>query len=1098
MLSETFFSRKSILTLALFLTAFPAAAQYETASVLGTILDPSGAAIENAAVTVENVQTGVKWALTTNETGDYTALNLRIGTYQVSAQATGFKVAKSDPFALTVGARQRVNLSLQVGEVTETITVEAAAEALETESSDRSQVIRSQQIVNLPLNGRSYADLALLSPGVRKSAISGSRDASFNVNGLRSSHNNFLVDGVDNNAYGTSNQGFSNQVVQLSPDAVEEFRVQTNNFSAEYGRAGGAIINASIRSGSNRFHGTVYEYLRNTKLNAVGFFRPQSGVKPSLVQNQFGFTFGGPIMRDKLFFFGDYEGFRKVERNLDFASLPSIEQRQGRLGVPVRNPITGVIYADGVIPTSAMTPFAVKVLGDLPTPIRTTQLGALPSNNWEYLTPVPSKDNKGDIRIDHYMSDRLHIQGRYSDRLLKRTENSVIPGNSGGNSNGNVRVLNRQILGGFNYSLSPTSLIDFRYAAGWTEGGKSAIGSERGSMLQEYGIPGLPDTPVIGGGLTSQSISGFTAMGRQGSNPQFQNPFVRNPKINYSKILAHHTLKAGYEYQAIDTDIFDFNPQYGSDSYGGQFSRPTGAASTNLYNLADFFMGLRSSYSLNNEVVLNYRQRMHFFYLQDDYKLSRKLTLNLGVRYEFATPQWEAQNRIGNFDPATNTLIQAKDGSIYDRALVHPDRNNWAPRIGAAYSVTSKTVVRAGFGTSYVHFNRLGGENLLGYNGPNIVNVGINQSITQPACVGQAYLNCFRTTQQGYPSGLVSPANFSTANTRTNYTPADYKTSYVNSYHVTIQQELMDSWILDLGYVGNAGRGLMILGDYNQAVPNQPGQNLALNARRPIQGFDFIQISFGGGISNYNAFQAKLEKRFSSGIYFLNSFTWSKAQDNAAGHLESSGGDNSRVNYRNLAGEYGLGSYNQPFNNTTTVVMDVPFGRGRPWGQSLHPIAEAILGGWRATGINTMTSGLPVNITYGPPTAFSVSGAPTYRPNYLGGDLYSTERSSSNYFNKAAFIAPSTQTPNDPSRPFGNLGRNVAVSPAIFNLDFGLHKSFRVREGVALDFRTEFFNILNRTNFATPNNNVLAGNFGTITSLATTPRQIQFALRLSF
>ncbi len=269
-----------------------------------------------------------------------------------------------------MNARQRVDLSLAVGGLGETVQVSGAARLLESESSDRGTVITREQIVNLPLNGRAYADLALLSPGVRRSSISTSRDASFNVNGLRSALNNFILDGVDNNSYGTSNQGFSNQVVQVSPDAVEEFKVQTNNFSAEFGRAGGAVINATFRSGTNQFRGAAWEFNRNTKLNATGFFKPSSGVKPEMNRNQFGGVFGGPIVRDRAFFFFNYEGFREVSKQLTFASIPTLAQRQGNLGVPIRNPITGEVYADGVIPQAAITDFAKKVLAGLPEPTR--------------------------------------------------------------------------------------------------------------------------------------------------------------------------------------------------------------------------------------------------------------------------------------------------------------------------------------------------------------------------------------------------------------------------------------------------------------------------------------------------------------------------------------------------------------------------------------------------------------------------------------------------------------------------------------------------------------------------------------------------------
>lgn len=1081
------------LALAILVIACLAFAQYDAATILGTITDPSGSPMSNVNVTLENTNTGAKVTSTTDGSGNFSFLNQRIGTYRVMAQIAGFKNATSAAFTLTVNARQRVDLAMQVGDVTQQIEVSAAAAALESDSSDRGQVITKAAIVNLPLNGRSYADLALLAPGVRRSTIS-NRDASFNVNGLRSSLNNFMVDGVDNNAYGTSNQGFSNQVVQLSPDAVEEFKVQTNNFSAEYGRAGGAVINASVRGGTNVFHGSAWEFLRNTKLNAVGFFKPSTGVKPVLVQNQFGAAVGGPIQKDKMFFFADYEGFRRVERTLQFATLPTMEQRAGNFGTAIVNPVTGVAYPNGVIPSSDITAFARKVLGDLPAPVRSSAANVLPSNNYDRLVPIPWEDNKGDIRYDHYLSSKLTAFVRYSHRLQNRIENHVIPGNSGGDANGNVRILNQAIATGFNYTLSPSSLIDFRFGVNKFEGGKFALGSERPFMSAEYGITGLPESPVIGGGLTGQQISGFTNLGRQTSNPQFQNPFTYNPKVNYSKVVGKHTLKAGYEYQAINTDIFDFNPQYGQDNYGGQFARPTGVASNNLYNLPDFLVGARSAYNLNNEVVLNYRQRMHFAYLQDDFKFSRKLTLNLGVRYEFATPQWEAQNRIANYDPIANRLIQAKSGSLYDRSLVNPDRNNWAPRVGFAYQANSKTVVRSGYGISYVHFNRLGGENLLGYNGPSVLNVTINQSPSQGFCTGNNFQNCFRTTQAGYPTGLIDPSRFSTATTRTNYTPADYRTSYVQSWHLTTQRELFWGLVLDVAYVGNRSNGLMILGDYNQAVPNAIGQNLSVAQRRPIAGFDSIQASFGGGFATYHAFQTKIEKRYANGFYFLNSFTFSKAIDNAGGHLETANGDNSRMNLRNLASEKGNGSYNQPYNNTTSFVWEVPYGRGRKFGSSLNRGIDAVLGGWRLTGIQTIAAGLPVNFSYSPATGVQVATnvSPTYRPDYLGGDIYSAEKSSTNYFNRAAFGNPSTAI------LFGSMGRNRGIGPGLVNFDGGAHKEFAFTERIRLQFRGEFFNLFNKTNFGSPNSNISNSNFGTITGLASPARQIQFALKLVF
>jgi Carboxypeptidase regulatory-like domain/TonB-dependent Receptor Plug Domain len=1066
-------------------------AQFDTASVLGTVRDSTGAVVPGATVTLKNVSTGIVSNTVSDDKGDYQFQNVRIGSYTVRAELQGFSAAEAEDVQVTVNARLRVDLALKVGNVGETVVVTGAAMLLESESSDRGQVIGKEQIVNLPLNGRAYADLALLSPGVRRSAISESRDASFNVNGLRSAVNSFMLDGVDNNSYGTSNQGFSNQVVQLSPDAVEEFKVQTNNFSAEYGRTGGAVVNASMRSGTNQFRGSAWEFNRNDALNATGFFKPSSGVKPKLNRNQYGFVFGGPIVRNRTFFFADYEGFRQISKTVTFATIPTMAQRQGILGKPIVNPLTGESYPDGVIPSSAITSFARSVLAGLPEP---TLPGT--SNNFDSLPRREDFNDKYDVKVDHQFSSRLTMFGRYSFRNLDNFEPPPIPGETGSPSNAFVHVKNRQGVAGFTFTVTPTSLLDVRLGMSSTKAGKEPPGVGGPTMLDLYGITGIPTDPRFAGGLTEQGVTGWTTWGRQNSNPQFQDPSVFNPRINYSWIRGRQSFKTGYEYQAINTQIDDFNPKYGRDTYGGQFTRPsTAAADPATYNLADFMFGLRNSYSIINPFIANLRQRMHFAYLQDDFRATDRLTLNLGLRYEFATPQWEKDNYLTNFDPDTNTLVQAKDGSIYDRALVNPDRNNFAPRLGLAYSIDSKTVVRSGYGVSYIHFNRLGGENLLSFNGPNVVALNITQQTSQGLCSGnQAPTTCFRTTQQGYPEGLNTPANFSTLNARVNYIPKDNPTGSVQSWHVSVQREILPKLLVDVAYVGNKSRDIMILGDYNQARPNAATENATLQARRPIQGFQEIQIAWGGGKGDYQALQFKVEQRYSRGLYLLNSFTWARARDNASGHLEVQNNDNSRVNYRNLAGEFGRSGYDQPLNNTTSFVWELPFGKDRRYGSNMNAVLDGILGGWSVVGINTLTSGTPVNLSYSPAAAFSVSGSPTYRPNLIGDPLTpEDQRTISNYLNSAA-----VEIPTDRSQPFGNAPRNVARGPGFAQFDLGLHKALGLgRDNTRLELRFEAFNLFNHTNFSTPNANRSNTNYGTITS--TSPaRQIQLGVKVHF
>lgn len=1077
-------------------------AQFEAAEVLGTVTDKTGAVVASASITLVSKATGIQAKTTTDDNGNYTFSNVKLGAYTVTAEAPGFSKAQASDLTVNVGARQRVDLSLQVGAVAETVEVTGAAAILQTDSSDRGQVINSAQVVELPLNGRSYSDLALLSTGVRKSpsASSGTpREGSFNVNGLRSTYNNFLLDGVDNNAYGTSNQGFANQVIQPSPDAVAEFKVITNNYSAEYGRSGGATIIAATRSGSNQFHGTAYDFLRNTELNAIGYIfgqRPATFKKPTLQQNQYGLTLGGPLVKNKVFFFGDYEGFRSLQRLLNFASIPSLNDRQGIFPVDVRNPITGKIYpANTPIPAADTTAFARKVLGDLPTPT-----GAGRGSNFQQLSLNRNYNDKYDAKVDAQINPTLSGFLRFSQRKVNIFNQPDIPGPSGGNSNGFTRVLNQQVDASVTWVTSTTSLLDVRFAISRTRAGKfpPLIGGPSVEAL--YGITGLSTDPSLTGGLVATTISGFNQLGRQATNPQFQNPINFTPKFNFTKNLKRHVVKVGYEYVVIRTQVLDVNPLYGRDAYAGAFSRPaaTSPADASSYSLADFLFGLRSQYALANTVIGNYRQHEHFMYVQDDYRVNNKLTLNLGLRYEYATPRWERDNVLSNFDPATNTIIKAKAGSIYDRALVNPDKNNFAPRLGFAYSATPKTVVRGGFGISYIHQNRVGSADLLGINGPQVVIATINQSNpTDPA---------FRTTQQGYPTGLTNPANFNPLLSNITYIPKDFRTSYVQSWFFSVQREILKNTVVDIGYVGNRSVGLPVIADYNQANPQPtPTSTLSLQARRPNQAYGAITWFDPEGFSNYNSLQVKLERRFAGGLYFLNSFSWSKAIDNAGQSLDTSNGnDASPQNVRNLAAEKGLSNYDQKFINVTSLVYQLPFGKGRKFGSNMNAAFDQAVGGWEITGINNALSAEPLNLRAwngSIPAAFQTvgnlsgfRGGEVFRPNVIGPALApDAERNVDNYFNKANVLLPT-----DPSQPFGNAGRNSVRGLPVNTLDLGLFKSFALpREGMKLQFRSEFFNIFNHTNFAGPNTDRASGAFGTIRS--TFPaRQIQFALKFMF
>ncbi len=886
----------------LFLLCFSALqlhAQFETASVLGYVRDSSGAPVANSKVQLINTATGVSVQVTTDNQGQFQFTDVHIGQYKIDSSASGFSEAVTDPFTVGVNARQRVDVTLKPGSVSESVTVSGAATQLESETSDTGTIISQTEVRNLPLNGRAYADLATLVPGVRRNTLENqsvtSRDASFNVNGQRSEFNNFLLDGLDNNAYGTSNQGVSNQAIPPSPDAISEFRVETNNYSAEFGRASGGVINVSINSGTNQFHGRVWEYNRNTSLNAVGPFLPPVNVltgqrqKPVLIRNQFGGALGGPVIKDKLFFFIDYEGNRQVQGQYTTATIPTVQQRQGVFvdtkgnPVPLRNPITGAVYANGVVPQSDWTPLAQLVIGALPAPNVPNSF----SNNYASLPKATLTDDKGDARVDYYMNPKTVIFGRYSDHQGNIVDASSIPGLAGGGGNGTIHAYNKQVAAGVTHTFNQNSIIDGRIGFTWTQGGKSPYLVGQQSLNTQAGIPGLPTDPTVVRALSSENVTGFTSWGAQGSNPQFQNPFVIDPKVNYSILKGRNSMKLGWEFLSINTEIDDFNPVYGSENFNGAFSQNgAGTSDTGAREaayLTDFLTGARSTYQLNNFVIVNYHQNMNFFYFQDDIKISPKLTINAGLRYELVTPQFVSGNHLANFDPTTNTLIQASGGSLYNRALVHTPKLDFAPRFGFAYQVDPKTVIRSAYGLSFDQFNREGGENLLAYNGPYIVNSSITQvapfapvsaGTPQQVCTGDNFIGCFRTVQQGYPNGFASPANFSTLLAQTRYIPKDIPTGYVQTWHLDVQREIAKDTTLTVSYIGSHGVHIWVLADLNQATPNLAGQALSLQARRPISTFTGIEESIPAGFLSYNALQAKLERRFSGGLYLLNAFTY--------------------------------------------------------------------------------------------------------------------------------------------------------------------------------------------------------------------------------
>jgi len=1099
-----------------------ALAQFDSGSILGSVRDIKAGAIADTKITIRNNNTGIAAIAQTDANGDYVFPTLKIGSYRISAEKQGFSTAVAENVTLTVNARQRVDLTLQVGQVAETIQVTEVTPLLETDNSSKGQVIQTKQLTELPVLGRTYSSFALLSPGVRESqsgnqgSVAFRREGAYNVNGLRSVFNNFILDGVDNNFYGTTNQGFSNQAIQPSPDSVAEFRMTVNAYSAEFGRSGGAVMNVASRSGTNQFHGSAWNFLQNTKMNATGFFKPVDNRKPPTNRNQFGFTFGGPIVKERTFFFADFEGSRWRLNPFGLSSVPNVQMRQGVLPVDVRVPIAftdaagrsvaagTVIAAGSPVP---MTKLARFVMDNLPQANRTApgiavnNLGI--ANNFGNFDVNRLDENKGAIKVDHQYTQKLLGFFRYAQRAQQIFGPALIPGPAGGNNLGFLDTYNQGGTAGLTWSKSSSEVLEYRFSVTRLGMDRRPASVNGPSMQELFGITGLPTGDGVRGGITPQDIVGFPRYGRQSTNPQAQFPTTINSRLNYTKLLGRHSLKTGYEWLGLNITVDDTNPLYGIDAFGGAFSRPTTGVPTGTnnswYHLADFLFGARSSYQLATQVQAKVRQRGNFFYVQDDFKATSKLTLNMGLRYDVMTPVYDADNKLANFDPSKNALVVASDD---DRSLQRTPKNNFAPRIGAAYQLNSKTVLRGGYAFGWNFWNRMASAELLNTNAPFVTRFSTTNSPANlgTACTGSNYLGCFRSREAGYPASLPSNVIL--------YMDRETPWGYIQNWHFTIQRTLFKDTVLDVAYVGNKGSRLPILGDFNQARPitqDEIGRGLTtlgtLLARRPFQGFNNITGVLPTGFSNYNSLQLKFEHR-GRDLTLINAFTYSKAIDNVGQVLETTnGGSPNPQDIRNPLNDRGPSSFDQRYNNTTSFVYEMPFGKGRRFGKDMPGALDAIVGGWQASSIVSLFSGQPLNLRYPDASGILSDGQPDFlgnvalRPNYVGGDVKSsvTQDRHLAYFNRAAVAIPTV------TAPFGTLGRNVVNGFPLYQTNFILAKSFAMpfKEGARLQFRGEFYNLFNKTNFTAPNIDLSSANFGRVASTLD-PRNVQLALKLSF
>jgi hypothetical protein len=1088
----------ALLSVACLLVAFNAVAglsQTSTATLTGIVHDSSGAVLPNVTVSVTNADRNTGQFTRTDEAGTYVLPALNPGDYSISAELPGFKTFVRGGIVLQVNQTARIDIRLDVGSVEETVEVRAAAPLLETQSSGRGAVINRHDIMDLPLNGRDYNQLTLLAPGVSPSTprlAALNFKGAVNVNGNRVFNNVFLLDGVDNISYSSSYRGENVQVVQPSIEALQEFKIHTNANSAEFGRSSGAVINATIRSGSNSIRGSVYEFLRNDPLDSSNFFSNAFGTpKPVRQRNQFGVALGGPLVKDKVFWCGDYDGLREREGVPQTRAVPSGLERAGLFSAPVVDPFvpgkpqfSRDAYGLWVIPRDRWDPVAAKIVGLIPDP------NVLGTNIYASTPIIRTRADQFDVRIDYHVSPDTQLLGRYSFVDAHVFRPAPLPGLAEGSYNdafGSSDNRSQGFVLGLTHVLSPSLVADFRL--GWTRGDYFTAPPNAGidgPVL--VGLKNVPSDSALVGGLPKIGLQGYDAIGRHTSTPQFQTPRTWNPRTTLSLHEGKHFLKFGFEFLRTQTEINDLTAPIGAMNFANLF---TGRS------VGDLLLGLPSAFALTSYYVIDRNQRMSFAFVQDDYRLSSALTLNLGIRYEYSTPPIERENRLANFDPVTGSMQFAKDGSIFERTLVHPDRNNWAPRFGFSYSPRSGWVVRGAYGVFYSHTVRQGREGMLGFNPPFLVDNLLVANVFGPTAVASAAI--FRLAN-GYPQGLLDPARLSPFVYR-RAQDSRQRSPYVQQYSFGIQRELTGNVLLDVAYVGNNGAKLPGFRNINApAVVVNPNGSHSVGPR-PYPTFGDIQWMENRVMSNYNSLQVRLEKRFSSGLSASGAYTWGKVLTDGADHLSTSpGGPGIDIgvfavpqNPRNLQAERGPAEFDINHRLVASYIYELPWGRSRRWGQAWGSAVNLLLGDWQISGIHVLQTGLPLTPVLAGSSVLSLGSDRVARPNLVGDpELPRAQRTVERWFNTDAFavLSPAPQA-------FGNSGVGIIRGPGLANFDFSIAKNIKLDENRYFQFRTELFNAFNHPNFGPPDIRREATTFGRIFR-ASDGRIIQFGLKLYF
>ncbi len=1073
-----------------------------TATIVGTVTEASGKVVANANIVVTQKETGLTRQTTTNNRGLYIVPSLPVGTYSVTAEASGFKRKTLTDIVLQINQEPRIDLELEVGQVTETVTVTSQAPLLQAENASVGQVIDNRYTTQIPLNGRDFSQLILLTPGavtrpggfdLTSGSATGSLGSGVAIGG-RDAHNNFLIDGAGNNA-----RQFGNVAIRPSIDAIQEFKVQSNSYSAEFGNAAFGQISLVTKSGTNQFRGTVFEFLRNDKLDARNFFLPR---RSKLNRNQFGGTLGGPIWRNRTFFFFNYEGLRERRGVEARGSVPTEAWRVGDFsgvaGLTLRDP-QGGNFPGNRIPENRFSPTAKVALGlwarpNLGPPSQT-------ANNLLVTRPIAIDDDQITAKVDHQFSEKDRLNVRYS--RSERTEfisatgafvqTPLLPGFENINPPVNeVAAIN------YTHVFSPRLLGEFRFSFTRSLFIAASVNTGKDGFYNQFGI----NNPLAGSRFegaptfTFQRIT-LTNYGDGDFTPQKDVSNEFNYAGNITWTLGNHSLRGGFgitRYQQnTPGPVTGF--RRGQFIFRGDF---TGHA------FADFLLGLPSQATrVVGKGVETGRSTWQAYYLNDDWKVSRNLTLNFGLRYEYVSPLVDNLDRRSSFYPLTNAYGTGLPGQIIvantpeatnilrltgvgARALYRPDRNNVAPRFGFAYSLGAKTVFRGGYGIFYA-------------NSQNFVNNFVINRRQPPFAETQQVISSTTTPQINIANPFVNAAAPSVIATQ-NIDPG-FVEGYVQQWNLSVQRELPGGISIDTSYVGNKGTKLTELVFYNIPTPGNPA---TVQARRPFPGWSTALSLNSYVTSNYHSLQVKAQKRFSAGLSFLTSYTWSKSMDVSSerGNGDRGGGLDGG-NQRDLVGYFrGLSGFDSRHRFVVSYVYELPFGKGRTYLKDLPAVADKIIGGWEVSGITQYQSGFPFTVLMsGDQNGDGLVGD---RPDLIGEpkinpgnpDCYIVDPR-----NPACGTGASSAFAIVPAGQFryGSAGRNILIGPGFTGWDVSLSKNNRFGERYNLVFRAEFFNAFNNVNFNQPNRNfnVTAPAFGTITS-AGRPREIQFGLKFEF